>query len=407
MYTSCGNEGQTGPDHQTCLEYYKNINSPIERDNVFTEVKGYRGAQGFRVRRSGRYNLTVAGAAGGRGLCNLYYGRGAVLKVTAYLTAGQDAAILVGQKGTGPCDMGPSHELCLKPPVNVSESENCSRVWENDSAELFVRFSGGGAGGGASGVVLLRNDTELEDLPLVMSGGGAGTGATYDTLAYDTYYNATENLSEAIQIELDGKEVSYYVAYNTGKGGEVYSCINFDCKNDIAGPTLRPGVGGGWKSRTSMTFLSFDGGSFTDLEPASGGHQCTTGLFEKVNGGFGGGGGGCGGGGGGGGYTGGAVVRDTPLGCGEGGFSFVANIFSGKEVDFCTNSGTGFVEIIPVDCGCIGTCVVYESDQFVCVCPENSVLAPDQNDCYKNGMLLEKESVLIIQAVFLPCRCFP
>ena len=345
------------------------------------------------MRRSGWYNLTVAGAAGGRGLCSLYYGRGAVLKVTAYLTAGQDAVILVGQKGAGPCDVDPSHELCLNPPVNVVESENCSRVWESKTAELFAHFSGGGAGGGASAVVLLRNDTELEDPPLVMSGGGAGTGAMYSHRFFTVFYNATENLSEAIQIGLDGKELTYYVMYNTGESGEVYICDDFGCV-DSDKPTFRPGVGGGWKSRASMTYWSFDGGSFTDLEPASGGHQCTTGPFEEVNGGFGGGGGGCSGGGGGGGYTGGAAVRDTPLGCGEGGFSFVANSSSGKEVvllDSYTNDDAhGFVEIVPVDCGCTGSCVVYESDQFECVCPENSVLAQDQSDCYKYGMLLER-----------------
>ena len=142
---TCGMTGQRGPGVLLgqCSSHYDNTNSTIARDGVLFRVCGYRGTQGFRVRRSGRYNLTVAGAAGGRGLCSLYYGRGAVLKVTAYLTAGQDAAILVGQKGTGPCDVDPSHELCLKPPVNVNESENCSSLWN-----MTVVDSGGGGGEG-------------------------------------------------------------------------------------------------------------------------------------------------------------------------------------------------------------------------------------------------------------------
>ena len=194
-YNTCGMTGQRGPGALLgqCSSHYDNTNSTITRDGVLFRVSGYRGTQGFRVRRSGRYNLTVAGAAGGRGLCSLYYGRGAVLKVTAYLTAGQDAAILVGQKGTGPCDVDPSHELCLKPPVNVNESENCSSLWN-----MTVVDSGGG--GGASLVVLLNVDT-LVGLPLVMSGGGGGSGAFFsygprnisDDSTYITWRGAQHN----------------------------------------------------------------------------------------------------------------------------------------------------------------------------------------------------------------------
>ena len=371
-YNTCGMTGQRGPDVLLgqCSSHYDNTNSTITRDGVLFRVSGYRGTQGFRVRRSGWYNLTVAGAAGGRGLCSLYYGRGAILKVTAYLTAGQNATILVGQKGTGPCDVDPSHELCLKPPVNVNESGNCSSLWWNAN----MTDSGGGGGGGASLVVLLNVDT-LVGLPLVMSGGGGGSGALY--------------LNGSIPVEMLRNISDASMLPGSGNNGEVFTCIDY---GDCTGGTklsIRPGVGSGWKGDRSI--LAVDGHSFNiDDDFAEGGLPCSS--DSETYGGFGGGGGGCGGGGGGGGYTGGSAIENTPLAPGGRGTLFVANSSSGEEVillDSYTNDDVhGFVEIVPVDCGCIGSCVVYESEQFECVCPENSVLAPDQSDCY-NGMSLK------------------
>ena len=311
------------------------------------------------MRRSGWYNLTVAGAAGGRGLCSLYYGRGAVLKVTAYLTAGQDAAILVGQKGTGPCDVDPSLELCQEDPMNVNESENCFNLLFEEAG-----FFGEGGGGGGASLVVLLNETKLAGLPLVMSGGGGGSGPPY-----------CDPVPVLLPIEfLNGSLLS-----GSGENG---GCTTLD--DDAC--SFRPGVGSGWKGNSS-SLMSVDGQGFIMGDDfAVGGLPCFA-NFETY-GGFGGGGGGCFEGGGGGGYTGGSVFVDLCFVHGEGGTSFVANTSSGKEVillDFHTNNDTGFVEIVPVDCGCTGSCVMYESDQFGCVCPENSVLAPDQSDCY-NGM---------------------
>ena len=307
------------------------------------------------MRRSGWYNLTVAGAAGGRGPCNLYYGRGAVLKVTAYLTAGQDAAILVGQKGTGHCSVNSSYKSCKEVPMNANESENCFGVSEEENL-----LSGTGGGGGGASLVVLLNETKLAGLPLVISGGGGGSGWPLYRVP------ATEFSNESLMS-------------GSGKNGEVTGCDIF-C-------IFRPGVGSGWNGNPS-SLMSVDGHSFIMGDDfAEGGIPCCSGF--EADGGFGGGGGGCiFGGGGGGGYTGGSVLGDLSGAPGESGTSFMANSSSGKKVillDFHTNSDTSFVEIVPVDCGCTGSCMMYESDQFECVCPENSVLAPDQSDCY-NGM---------------------
>ena len=66
------------------------------------------------------YNVTIAGAAGGRGLCNSEYGRGLVQHGQLTISdTGFDYLILVGQRGLGPCETGepdPGHMLCQNPP---------------------------------------------------------------------------------------------------------------------------------------------------------------------------------------------------------------------------------------------------------------------------------------------------
>ena len=49
----------------------------------------YSGAQQFRVPRTGHYNVTVAGAAGGRGICSTTSGRGLRWKGTVSLSKDQ------------------------------------------------------------------------------------------------------------------------------------------------------------------------------------------------------------------------------------------------------------------------------------------------------------------------------
>ena len=110
--------------------------------------------------------------------------------------------------------------------------------------------------------------------------------------------------------------------------------------------------------------------------------------LANVDGGFGGGGGECGGGGGGGGFTGGAVLdysNEIPGGGGES----VAFIFHNvsimilSPIDFSYNSGDGYMDIVPANCNCSGTCSVNKTeDTFECFCPDNTTLAQDGFDCY-------------------------
>ena len=52
------------------------------RDDLFIDFSDdgnmLVGAQGFRIPRPGIYNITIAGAAGGRGVCNIHFGHGVV-----------------------------------------------------------------------------------------------------------------------------------------------------------------------------------------------------------------------------------------------------------------------------------------------------------------------------------------
>ena len=151
------------------------------------------------------------------------------------------------------------------------------------------------------------------------------------------------------------------------------------------------GAGGGWSPL--LTTSSTDGQSLSKpIRFAEGGFDCdrlvgNIAIANEIDGGFGGGGGECGGGGGGGGYTGEAILdysNDIP---GGGGHSvYVPNspfTIDSETVEFSFNSGDGYVDIVPANCKCSGTCVVNETeDTFECFCPDNTTLAHDGFDCY-------------------------
>ena len=77
-FTPCGSAGHDGPTFSQCEEYYHEHISPIATDGVLFQFdkEDFRGAQGFRIPREDVYNVTIAGAAGGRGLCNIHFGQG-------------------------------------------------------------------------------------------------------------------------------------------------------------------------------------------------------------------------------------------------------------------------------------------------------------------------------------------
>lgn len=117
--------------------------------------------------------------------------------------------------------------------------------------------------------------------------------------------------------------------------------------------------------------------------------------IRNMNGGFGGGGGQCGGGGAGGGYTGGTVfasLRYFPSGGGY--FLGPQSVLQGSAYDNTSftqlsidlNPGEdGYVDIVPLDCGCVDNCVI-DQDMFQCSCSSGFQLHPNGMDCFQSKL---------------------
>ena len=179
------------------------MNSPIANPGTlfqFEDFNGeYDGAQGFHVPRDGLYNITVAGASGGEGLCNYHYGFGRVIGIQVRLITDYEYLILVGHKGTSVCDVpeNANHPVCQQPrPTNLTEAQACNDAWFNWTTHMASQsnkygFNGGGGGGGASMIWPRTSEgKQFTDLPIVITPGGGGASAILD---YD---------SAAEQIEL-------------------------------------------------------------------------------------------------------------------------------------------------------------------------------------------------------------
>ena len=406
-FTSCDVSGQHGPTIDQCTELYKQTDSAIMRDDLFIDFSDdgnmLVGAQGFRIPRPGIYNITTAGAAGGRGVCNIHFGHGVVHKFQVNLSPKYELLILVGQKGIGPCDTNPTHFLCQRQPKSPENAVVCSERWYNwtrslSSSEDFVYSFNGGAGGGGASMIwarLAENETFLR-LPLFVSAGGGGSPAIldYDSVKADIETGIGTQFSrsqEAYNYHLNGR--SLFIS-----PGENATLITRGNRGARPATDVTAGAGGG--------FMGLLGTGDTDGYPlsqqrsfAEGGNNCVNSIFASVSnpnifldtvGGFGGGGGGCGGGGGGGGYTGGSVFNLSNNFPGSGGYS---TAFSIRELGFpqqlrippYSNENNGFVEIVPADCGCSDECVVsQDTETFECLCRnENHTLSENGFDCYK------------------------
>lgn len=402
-FTTCGINGHEGPSLEDCLNYYTGSNSPIVYPKKLLSSFGegnFEGAQRFQVPRTGLYNITVAGAAGGRGLCSPVFGKGLVWKGQLNLSIEYYLLILVGQKGAGPCDIDPEFSLCRDPIVNVTE---CDHAWFDSVDLLNYRLSGAGGGGGASMIRLQnRRDYTLEDLPLVVAGGGGGAAAIldYNVMRGDSGFNIPpppniigpfplleelyEGFINAKFTPNDTGQIHREVGQRGFVGEMLRECARFES-------LWRAGAGGGFI--TSIPSMDDGDGESLGAERdfAIGGQDCalqfrsaTMPIIQGIDGGFGGGGGQCGVGGGGGGYTGGSIFglycNNLP---GGGGYSFLPSISSDPEIGnfSITSDGDGYVDIVLSNCGCTGDCVV-KDDMFECVCPNDTILAPDGFDCY-------------------------
>lgn len=377
--------GSLGPQATACTEFYRLKGSPVADHMQQSPVQG---AQVFRVPRSGLYNVTVAGASGGEGVCHPS-GRGYALLSTFNFTAGQELLVIVGQKGLSGCKNASSGYIPFcQPWANITDLSNCTEKWSaeistsnyrvfDEGYSLYV-YEGGGGGGGAS-MVQLVGDTD----PLMVSGGGGGGGAIYDQTTLTNFSMVNRFRSDAY---------SPLVTPRTERGLSGWS-PNFD--QSIVGA----GVGAGYNADPFATDGTDGGPLSTDRGP-TGGEDCldvsggeSTPLLYSA-GGFGGGGGGCENGGGGGGYTGGRVSHygggQSLYLPGEGGYSYITK--NGDVThpynDLGFNEGEGYVEILPLNCLCTGECLIVD-DTFCCSCPADTYTAPDGFDCFKGETSLK------------------
>ena len=401
-FTPCGLSGRTGPSYEDCVQYYTSIGSPIIRDDVLTDTHStdFSGSQSFRPPRDTLWNVTIAGAAGGRGLCNIEHGYGLVQYLTNIRIITEfDYLILAGAKGLGPCDTAepdPGHMLCYNPPDTQVKANTCNEnftQWVNglmSDNNIVELFSGGAGGGGASymGYRVNQSATRIPvDYVLGISGGGGGSSLVlYYPIIRELLAQFNDSRTdEAIYSEFVNAKPTPNDTVTGFHRGERGFRVEFEL--------FQAGAGGGFSEFPVLKISPEDGraiGMAKDF--AEGGTHCAKSVFSvpaqlhEAVGGFGGGGGGCGEGGGGGGYTGGAVIGvtiDTP---GGGGFSYNA-LTNSNEVfpGYTFNDGDGYVDIVAADCGCVYECVVYEEeDQFECLCPNDTQLAPDLSDCYNS-----------------------
>ena len=356
-FTPCGSTGHEGPTFDQCEEYYHEQTSPIATDGVLFKFdkEDFEGGQGFRIPREGVYNVTLAGAAGGRGLCNVHIGRGRVMDFQIQLSTDYELLVMVGQRGQSPCDNPSDHPLCQSPPKSEEEADKCDQSWYNvTEGNVLYNFSGGGGGEGAS-MIRARNiqTGDLLSEPIAVAGGGGGTAAILN-------YNNTVNLLKMHSIfELDRYLLSLEQLYEYHiNARNFYVTDLIHGINDTRGyrpPTLSPdlpGAGGGWLISPTTTSKT-DGQSLSQpIDFARGGLDCDRRVMfrestSQVDGGFGGGGGECGGGGGGGGYTGGVVLdyrNNIPGGGGHSVYVYHSMLLVHSEsVDLSFNDGDAWL----------------------------------------------------------------
>ena len=358
--------------------------------------------QQFNVPTTGLYNFTVAGASGGRGVCNPVRGRGIVVSFQSALSDAHQLLILVGQKGGSPCDE-PSTlsdlDICQNQTLTSNDTLECTKEWFKFVSTNYSNYTdaiGGGGGGGASVVWPIIGEVSTSVIPLVVAGGGGGSSAVLGEqgamhLCRNMSINCTDRnsssddvLSELYQDYTDGRFTfpnNFSISVLAGTSGARMNEANV------------AGVGGGWNGQRPSDGRDGEILNTTIVEEGStarGGFDCSTEVdlpFSDASGGFGGGGGGCGGGGGGGGFFGGDVLdagNDIP---GRGGSSqvLIPNVIrSSPEFEFSDDSEDGFIEILPGNCNCVHVCMLYEEDdEFECLCPDGTTLALDESDCYK------------------------
>ncbi|XP_028968065.1 leukocyte tyrosine kinase receptor [Galendromus occidentalis] len=340
-FDSCGMSGKHGPTDEQCRKRYQ---SPLSKLVRVTK----QGTQIWQVPETAVYTIFAVGASGGFGLRNTGRTEGAYVRATFRFTKGQKIHILVGQKGSAPCDtpVRKSKDICVR--NSGKQRRYADKFQKLQRGIRDERLLPGGGGGGATFV--FREDAASEPngkpnfTPLLIAAGGGGLAAE------KTDQNPGDTVGD--------------IFYENGV---------FDASGTSLADTRNgAGAGGGWSSeyRTSPTV---DGQSL--LSGANGGDPCKNVEPWKTYGGFGGGGGGCSGGGGGGGWKGGDAVASKMLQNGAGGTSFILkketldrpSVFSGLQQPAYLKHFKSRVKGDDVGHGFV---IVVSSKNILCPCKE-------------------------------------
>lgn len=322
-FECCGANGHRGPNLALCKTYYTNRPDVSSLDTWWTDLSylnmGDLGIQHWTVPVTGQYDITIAGAGGGRSYIpdeEQREGYGAKIDFSAVLQKGDKYQILIGQKGI----LGPQRGSTL-----------------NEGYTNYMPYSS--SGGGAT--FFIKNATYSEDEyyneigdsigdiskhVIAVAGGGSG-GRTWTRDDNDNVYDASMTVSNAsiddasidekaspgfytdgnTRAKIDVTQIAQGRGYNslTSDDREYAGEINFGGGGGGGGLINKGGLAGvdGEDSGSSQaqSFFSGGNGGFNTYNPGGG-------VGNAKEGGFGGGGaGGVGGSGGGGGYAGGGA----------------------------------------------------------------------------------------------------
>lgn len=326
-FRNCNVVGREGPSKNKCLEYYNANNLSLIRwwnDISYFDMSLDSGIQIWTVPATGIYDITIAGAGGGRsyGSETKTEGFGIQFDTSARLIKGDKYRILVGQRG------------------NLGENRENNDEFDNTIGnKLPYSSSGGGA------TFLVKDDISLDTvvigvdishLVIAVAGGGSG-GRTWDT---DTAKPETTDASKGdpspgLSENTDEDRYTLTDAFGQGAIGRGRDASNDD-------PVQGGGGGGGISyngdfagtndtndgSEVAKSFINGGKGGLNNVT------NSLTAIGNAKEGGFGGGAaGGEGGSGGGGGYIGGGgdtikgvdILHTIPSYAGGGG-SYVNDI---------------------------------------------------------------------------------
>jgi hypothetical protein len=245
LFSSCGQNGKTGPTKAMCDDYYTAMRDP---QGWYQSV--INGVQRLVVPETGYYRFTANGGKGGDGQRLDFRhrgGLGASVTGTFYLEKGEALNLVVGQGGW------------LRPSWSTTGS------------------IGGGGGGGT--FLWREKDCKLggECMPMLVAGGGGG--ASYSDAADGALGQAHEAGTAAVLYGGDGGtggeggSMPFQDSAGVGGGGSGWRSAGKCFYNYVArcGKSRRDNFVGGDASTSDYCEGGFGGGAGTQHEGAGGG----------------------------------------------------------------------------------------------------------------------------------------